>query len=293
MQRIIKLRNILFGYHYINGEIRIKEEEGSVVKNIYRLYLDGASMSEIAQILNNKNTEYKAGVVGWNKARIKRLLEDERYIGNKSYPPLVDRSIFSEIQQTISNRNVHHYTEKQTPLFYANIPVICPKCQSQMNRRCDHRYKRAIKWYCKNKDCRFMVAKEDNEFADCVGKILKRLADNPDLIEIEEPSDNVTIEDFSYGYSQGVYDKNTIRDKILTKASKIYSELENSICKSKRLQDLFRDATVTDEFPRELFDKAVTEVGLDLDGTVWVRLSNGNKIGEDEQECLKMNPIVL
>ena len=79
----------------------------------------------------------------------------------------------------------------------------------------------------------------------------------------------------------------------MTKASKIYSELDNSICKSKRLQDLFRDATVTDEFPKELLEKAVTEIGFDLDGAVWVRLLNGNKIGEDEQECLKMNPIVL
>ena len=78
-------------------------------------------MSEIAQTLNKEIIEYKKGVVGWNKARIKRLLEDERYIGNKSFPPLIDIDMFTDIRKRIAERNSHPKSEKRELFFQINI----------------------------------------------------------------------------------------------------------------------------------------------------------------------------
>ena len=57
------------------------------------------------------------------------------------------------------------------------------------------------------------------------------------------------------------------------------------------LYDLFQNVKITDKFPKELFEKVVTEIGFESDGTLWLRLINGMKINE-EQECLMMNQLV-
>lgn len=251
-------------------------------------------MSEIAQTLNKEMTEYKKGVVGWNKARIKRLLEDERYIGNKSFPPLVDIDMFMDIRKRIAERNSHPKSEKRESFFQINISIQCPRCRGKMNRKRDRRYKKATKWHCENKDCRFMVAKEDEEILESITRILKRLAEEPEFIEKEALEVESELPSLSYDvYRQGNSDIQTMRENLLCIVSKAYSELDDSVCKTKRLYDLFQEAKVIDEFPKELFEKAVAEVGFALDGTLWVRLINGMKIGEEEQECLRMNQPVL
>lgn len=256
--------------------------------------MSGSSMSEIAQRLNKEHIEYKEDVAGWNKARIKRLLEDERYIGNKSFPPLVDKDMFIDIRKTIAGRSNCPKSERRKALFQINIPIRCPKCRGKMERKRDRRYKKATKWHCENKDCRFMVAKEDEEILENIGKILKHLAEEPEVIGIGVTEMEPEPPSLSYDFSrQGNFDKDTLRGNILNVAAKTYSELDDTVWKSKRLYDLFQEAKVIDGFPKELFEKAVAEVGFDSDGTLWVRLINGMKIGEEEGECLRMNQPVL
>lgn len=84
----VKIRNIPYGYQYKNGSIAIQEKETETVKRIFTEYLNGLSLLKIAEHLNNEQIEYMLGVCGWNKSRIKRIIEDERYLGTSSYPRL-------------------------------------------------------------------------------------------------------------------------------------------------------------------------------------------------------------
>ena len=76
----MKNRPIPYGYAFENGKIVIHTIESGIVSEIFRSYLAGQPLSAIASGLNSRRIEYMPGIVGWDKARLKRVLEDRRYI---------------------------------------------------------------------------------------------------------------------------------------------------------------------------------------------------------------------
>ena len=101
----MKIRNIPFGYQMENGRITPHPAESETVREIFTAYLDGQSLLQIANSLNERNIEYMPGVTGWNKARLKRIIEDERYLGSESYPAMIGQADFSEAQKIKAERN--------------------------------------------------------------------------------------------------------------------------------------------------------------------------------------------
>ena len=81
----MKKRNILFGYQYRDGVITPHTQEVATLKRIFSEYQNGMSLLDIASRLNAEEVEYQPGVIGWNKSRIMRLIEDERYAGKNSW----------------------------------------------------------------------------------------------------------------------------------------------------------------------------------------------------------------
>ena len=84
----MKHRNIPFGYHYENGIPAIQPAEAGTVKQIFDSYIQGQSLLNIAKKLNDEKAEYIPGVYGWNKARLMRIIDDSRYLGNDLYPAI-------------------------------------------------------------------------------------------------------------------------------------------------------------------------------------------------------------
>lgn len=74
----MKARSIPFGYKMENGKVIPHPDESQTVGEILSAYLDGRSLLRIAEHLNERRVEYLPGVTGWNKARLKRILEDVR-----------------------------------------------------------------------------------------------------------------------------------------------------------------------------------------------------------------------
>ena len=89
----MKNRILPYGYCRENGKIILQPQESKILAQIYKEYTDGGSLSGIAKQLNNDGVGYTAGVDAWNKGRLKRLLEDKRYLGTESYPPIIDKEI--------------------------------------------------------------------------------------------------------------------------------------------------------------------------------------------------------
>lgn len=76
-------RTLPYGYCYKNGIIAIESKESKVLKRIFSAYLNGDSMLTIAEQLNREKIEYASGVIGWNKGRLKHLIDNPRYRNNK------------------------------------------------------------------------------------------------------------------------------------------------------------------------------------------------------------------
>ena len=75
----MKNRNLPYGYSFTKGSIVVQPQEQAIVAGIYDGYLSGKSLSDITSELNVRSVEFMPGVIGWNKARLKHILEDERY----------------------------------------------------------------------------------------------------------------------------------------------------------------------------------------------------------------------
>ena len=53
-----KIRYLPFGYTIRNGHTVIEQQEADVVRNIFRSYIQGASLKEIAEDLTAKKIPY-------------------------------------------------------------------------------------------------------------------------------------------------------------------------------------------------------------------------------------------
>lgn len=144
----MKIRNIPYGYQYKNGSIAIQEKETETVKRIFTEYLNGLSLLKIAEHLNNEQIEYMLGVCGWNKSRIKRIIEDERYLGTSSYPPIIDEDMHKTLMLIKSEKNTQKHIDRKSDIFNLGVPILCPKCCSKMCRRHDSNRKCQDWWLC-------------------------------------------------------------------------------------------------------------------------------------------------
>ena len=75
----MKNRNIPFGYRFENGKIIISADEHTTLQRICSEYLDGRSLLQIANGLQADKVEFAPGITTWNKARIMRIVDDDRY----------------------------------------------------------------------------------------------------------------------------------------------------------------------------------------------------------------------
>ena len=89
----------------------------------------------IAEQLNREKIEYRDGVTGWNKGRLKHLIDNTKYLGTEVYPPIIDQATYEKIQKTKHGRNTQKNTNKAQDIFKLTVPVRCPSCGDRMRRR--------------------------------------------------------------------------------------------------------------------------------------------------------------
>ena len=101
-------RNVLpssvpYGYRICDRQIVIDEEQAAVVRRIFKDYLAGINMAEIAAALNHAGVQKRKEnpTVIWHKASIRYILTNERYTGDSlwqktymtdAFPPLMVRN---------------------------------------------------------------------------------------------------------------------------------------------------------------------------------------------------------
>ena len=87
-------RYIPYGYKFEAGQPVPHPDESQIVGEIFHRYCAGDSLKVIAEDLTNRQLEYSPGKISWDKAPIKRILENSRYIGSDEYPALIQKEQF-------------------------------------------------------------------------------------------------------------------------------------------------------------------------------------------------------
>lgn len=281
----MKVRNVPYGYTYVDGELVLHPQESVIVSVIFQQYLAGKSLLKISEDLNEKGIEYRKGITNWNKARLKRIIEDERYLGKDAYPNIISKDTYQKAQELKNIKNTQKNIDKKATIFQINVPIRCPNCHNKMCRKFDHRFKNKVKWRCQSKICETLILKEDVELVQDITELLNEVIAKPEKLQIPietkcEQSGNLRILDNEIArmYDSIDIDKEELQKKLLKYASLRYIELNAEVCRTQRLKDRFKEASPTETFPAELFDKTVKELNLYTDGSIGIILMNDQEI---------------
>ena len=265
----MKCRNVLYGYKCVDGNIECNNAEKIVVLNIFRMYSVGESLLKIAEGLNEQRVEYKPGVCGWNKARLARIIDDERYTGKNGYPKIIDETIYENSRKLKERKNVQKNVDKTAGVFQIQIPIRCAKCGGQMIRRVDCRRKRKTKWRCNNSDCKKEAFISDDEMLARLTQIINDIISDSDTIGVEQEKERTSINEFNCA------DK----DAVVKNISNQYSAIDEKLAMSERVKDILKDMNPITEFSAEVLFEIADEVQISENGTVSLKLINGQIVG--------------
>lgn len=126
-------RKNLYGYCIENGELIIVPQEAQTVKRIATLYIAGASYQAIADSLNKSGTPFSQQAPLWNKHKVKRALENPRYIGMDGYPPILDETDFQVVQAKIKSKTEGYTFKEKRPVLMLKDYLRCP-CSGTLQR---------------------------------------------------------------------------------------------------------------------------------------------------------------
>ena len=93
----MELRTILFGYNKHQFEYSVNAEEAKIVKRIFKEYISGRTLLQIGNTLTEEKVVYYRDRTLWSKQAIRRIIENKHYVGDESYPAIIDREMFEFI----------------------------------------------------------------------------------------------------------------------------------------------------------------------------------------------------
>lgn len=284
----MKNRNIPFGYCYDNGTVCIHTAEEKILNRIFEWYINGSSLLQIAKKLNEEQAEYMPGVIGWNKARLMRMIEDKRYLGNERYPALITPDIYEELQMLKCGRSTQNHIDRTAGIFRLKLPVLCPNCGCEMHRRHDPRRKVTEQWICKNKECKTAIRLSDDGLLQGITDTLNTAISHPEQItakeKYSEPSSDVRRLNAEIAHTLETYSfpKDSLRKKMMECMSLKYADIDSEKYISKRLKADFEKSSPLSSYSADLCRRTVKAVLLGTDGTVGLTLLNNQKIRKEQ-----------
>lgn len=277
-----------FGYTMEMGRLIVHPGEGEIVRAMFAGYLAGASLKDIAEKLSAHKVEYLPGESGWNKNRVKRILEDARYLGEGQFPALVDEAVFRAVQEQKQDRNDRKVIQPESHICQITIPVVCAACGTAMTRTHHTRRKTADAWDC---PCGARVWLADSDLLAGITEVLCLLVADPTLIT-EEPGEQDEERQLEIRRLQNEvnrqlegsgFDRDAVQRDIFALAAEKFKSLPDKTT-TLLLRAAFEKSAPPVTFPRALLEATATQVLLG-GGGVSIKLKNGQIIGKDEDHA--------
>ena len=242
-------RKLPFGYKMKLGEIVPQPQEAEAVRSIYLQYLAGASFKQLTEQLQAEDVPYDVDKP-WNKNMVARILEDDRYVGEKYFPALIPTEQFHAAQE---RRKEMHPEYKQT------------SAQKELRKLCGGIVPDSV--------------------ARKVLKILNQVVDDPQLIKIES-SGVPTTEDIRQRRLEldkllqtPPVDEDTARQKSLEIASLKLASVKMEEYESHRLRRILGSQAKLWELDANLLRQSIRRITYDSK-TVKVLLKNNQVLEE-------------
>ena len=174
-------RVILFGYCMKNGEITTEPKEVYAVEEIFREYLNGSIFLQIAKLMESEKIRYSEDSDRWNKNMVKRIIENEKYLGTDKYPQIIDEDIFKRANE----KRVQKATTLNLvcdDLQGIRKVTYCLECGEKLFRKTNGKGREY--WNCGNPDCfKYEYRLTDQMIIGAVLTVLNTAIANPSLLE--------------------------------------------------------------------------------------------------------------
>ena len=302
-EKMKKNRNIPFGYTMQKGEIIAEPTESQAAKDIFKLYLDGNSMSEIARQMSICQISYNGITFDWNKNMVKRILENEKYLGKDGYPVLIDNETFNHANARKKSKatSVNEISEE---LKIIRSLTYCKECGHRLSRIGGNT--QTDKWDCRNPECsRFNYRLTDNMIKDILLHILNSVIANPDLLdtdsEISAYTTNIKVKCQQNEINRLMDNPEIDSEKVKTEILRL-AELKYDCCtydespqKTEYLKELFSGKEQLNIIDYDLLKSCVSRILIGHFYTVEIEFINGvtiknitertDKDDSDNAEC--------
>lgn len=279
-------RTIPFGYQYQNGVLAVHPLESQTVRAVFAAYLGGEPLSKIAAHLTAKLVEYLPGHWQWDKARVKRLLDNAKYTGEGDFPPIIKEKDFQMAHQKKESANTNRQLADEDIKLFKSL-VHCHHCGGPMVRRMDSRMEHPVTWKCPR--CGYFLPLPEEEFKHRVFLLQQRLVDKPLLAEREDEGilvapievRRLTNEIFRK-LDSGTFSEDELVNLALQCAAKNYEAITSARHITDRLTAALLHAGPLSSFDRTLFERTASEIHLTRKGVILLKLQNGVFVGEGD-----------
>lgn len=245
-------RKLPFGYKMECGSIVADPVEGRWVHYLFSRYNMGVTLKGLSDNMNDTGVRYD-GEKPWNKNMVARILADTRYLGNGSFPPLLEESVFLA---TAEKR------KKKAPMMQnsAAQTILRKKCNRSITPHIEHE----------------------------VLYLLNCLINHPERIESpRQPAVNaeqlrILEAELEELLTQLPVDEEKAKQLIFRIAVVRYEEIDPNEYETYRMREVFQQEDPKTILDENLVAMNVSAVIVDSKGNVKVRLRNGQVIERGE-----------
>lgn len=276
-------RMISYGYGYRDGKLIVVEPEAEVVKDIFRDYINGKILKEIADDLTAKDVDFFNGKRCWNKNMVFRIIGNKKYIGADGYPEIISLEQYeaaNAIKESKASRKTALPRETEELKKY----VFCGQCGKLLHRRTKWRTRE--KWYCQN-GCKCDRYIDDKVIYGAVEAVAKKILDDPTVLSAGEAYTYKRTQEIMR-YSNEIARLTASPNPSFKAGKKLILECVNlkfQACRENKglsYTNKILQLTNGKEYGIDYISGAVSKIIIEQDGSIVVEMINDVKLGDKE-----------
>lgn len=270
-------RKLPFGYEMRQGAICVKTAEAVIVKDIYDAYSRGMSYNLITDSLNAQAIPYNKPDKHWNKNMVARILNNEVYTGNESYPAILSAE---EYRCAVSTKPVTN-TSLGVKGKAIRQMARCAACGSTLALSAN-KYGWA-RWNCHSCSAISADAVMPDTIED-LAYMLEAISQKPEMVQApaQEHTTQTVIEqmeqDFNMAIHTEAFNESFARAKAVTLAAARFDALGSEEYETMRIRYILARTESSDGLDPSLLRQITSAILIHPDGAVSLKLKNGQII---------------
>ena len=181
--------NIPYGYDYIDHELVPNEKEAEIVRDIFRRYLSGGSVTKIVKDYEKAGIRSRGGK--FHDSTIRNVLANRNSVGEVrfqgewiqgTHPAIVDKDIFEAVQHIMAKKRKEallHNSRIGKANSYLSGLLFCSRCGARFSKKTYMRTCKGVPYNYARYGCNNRVRDKRRRVCECDNKIwtMKELDD--------------------------------------------------------------------------------------------------------------------